>query len=203
METKTKILFAAQELFFRYGVKRITMDDIAKHLAVSKKTIYQFFEDKNLIVDSLCTISMNQNGEQFRAIAETSKDPIHEMVEVANHMAVVFSKINPVFFYDLQRYYPEAWKRFQEFKNGMVMDMVEKNIIEGVRLGYYRKDLNIKMLAQYRILQVDIALNPETFSGQFSIVDVNAFLLEHFMYSITTIKGHKLINKYKQIQEEE
>ncbi|MFL5753687.1 MAG: TetR/AcrR family transcriptional regulator [Bacteroidia bacterium] len=203
MDTKTKILFAAQELFFKYGIKRITMDDIAKHLAVSKKTIYQFFEDKNLIVDSLCDISMKENECSFRKLAESSKDPIHEMIEVAKHMTTVFSRINPVFFYDLQRYYPQAWKRFQGFKNGLVHEMLEKNLKEGISLGYYRKDQQISMLAKYRIHQVDLALSPEVFlNEEFSISQVNSFLLDHFMHGITTIKGHRLINKYKQIEEE-
>lgn len=204
MDTKTKILFAAQELFFKYGIKRITMDDIARHLSVSKKTIYQYFEDKNLIVDSLCDLAMKENEARFRELAAESKDPIHEMVQTAQHMSSVFTKINPVFFYDLQRFYPEAWKRFQGFKNGLVYEMLEKNLRDGIRLGYYRKDLNTKMLAKYRIHQVDVALSADVFfDGEYNIMEVNVFLLDHFMHGITTLKGHKLINKYKQIQEEE
>ncbi|HWY34547.1 MAG TPA: TetR/AcrR family transcriptional regulator, partial [Nitrosopumilaceae archaeon] len=161
MDIKTKILFAARDLFFKFGTKRITMDEIAKHLGVSKKTIYQYFEDKNLIVDSLCEASMCENEVSFKELTERSKDPIHEMIEVAAHMTTVFSKINPVFFYDLQKFHLEAWKRFNEFKKGMVSTMLEKNLKEGIRLGYYRKDLNITLMAKYRILQTDIALTPD------------------------------------------
>ena len=204
MKTETKILLAARELFFKYGMKRITMDDIARHLAVSKKTIYQFYEDKTKIVDSLCNLSMQENECKFTELSETSKDPIHEMLEAAKHMTNVFSKINPVFFYDLQKFYPNAWKRFNEFKNGMVLNVLQKNLEEGIEKGYYRKDINVALMARYRMIQVDLILTPDVFlDSENSMAKINEVLLDHFMHGITTIKGHKLINKYKQIQEDE
>ncbi len=204
MNTETKIRLAAQELFFKYGIKRITMDDIARHLAVSKKTIYQFYEDKNKIVDSLCDISLHENECRFKEIADLSKDPIHEMLEAAKHMTTVFSKINPVFFYDLQKFYPNAWKRFNEFKSGMVLDMLQKNLSEGISKGYYRKDINVQLMARYRIIQVDLILTPDVFPApEYGIARINELLLDHFMHGITTLKGHRLINKYKEIQEDD
>jgi AcrR family transcriptional regulator len=203
-KTELKILYAAQELFFRYGIKRITMDDIAKHLSVSKKTIYQYFEDKNKIVDSLCAVSLTENEAKFRQIAENSKDSIHEMLEAAKYMTEIFSKINPVFFYDLQKLYPAAWKRFNDFKNSNVMSMLKDNLNAGIQKGYYRKDINVELMAKYRIIQVDLIFTPDIFSNaSYSLAIINEALLDNFMHGITTLKGHRLINKYKQIQEEE
>ncbi len=199
-----KILYAAQELFFRYGIKRITMDDIARHLSVSKKTIYQYFEDKNKIVDSLCAVSLTENEEKFRQIAESRKDPIHEMLETAKFMTETFSKINPVFFYDLQKLYPSAWKRFNDFKNSKIMTMLKDNLEVGIQKGFYRKNINIELMAQYRIIQVDLTFSPDVFSNSaYSIAEINEAMLDNFMHGITTLKGHRLINKYKHIQEEE
>ena len=204
MKTETKILLAAQELFFKYGMKRITMDDIAKHLAVSKKTIYQFYDDKTKIVDSLCDLSLHENECTFKNLAETAKDPIHEMLEAAKHMTSVFSKINPVFFYDLQKLYPKAWKRFTEFKSGIVLNILKKNLQEGIEKGYYRRDINVDLMARYRIIQVDLILTPDVFfNTEYNIAKINEVLLDHFMHGITTLKGHKLINKYKEIEEDE
>ena len=74
METKDRIVKGAEELFFKYGIKSVTMDDIAKHLAVSKKTIYQFFEDKNELVETLMTLKLKEDECEFKQILNASEN---------------------------------------------------------------------------------------------------------------------------------
>ena len=82
--------------------------------------------------------------------------------------------------------------------------MVENNLRRGIKEGLYRPDINIKVLAKLRIEQVELAMNPAVFPpAKFNIGDVQVTLLDHFLHGITTLKGHKLINKYKQIKEED
>ena len=116
METKDRIVLGARELFFKYGIKSITMDDIAKHLGISKKTIYQFFDDKDQIVLSLMNQTLIINQSNFDAISKSAKDPIHEIVLTAEHMRNIFTEINPIVFSDMKKYYPEAWIQFIQFK---------------------------------------------------------------------------------------
>ncbi len=201
---RDKILKASKELFYKYGVKRMTMDDIAKHLAVSKKTLYQFFEDKEQIVNAQSELTILEHQKSFEKIHQEAIDPIDEFFSVSKHMGIILSEINPIFFYDLQKFYPEVWKKFLDFKMECACGMLEKNLTEGIKSGLYRKEINVKILARYRMLQIDTVLNHETFPPQqFNIIEVNQMLLELFMHGITTIKGHKLINKYKEIEDEE
>ena len=84
------------------------------------------------------------------------------------------------------------------------MRMVEDNLRKGISQGLYRRDINIPVIARLRIEEVEMGMNPEMFpSQQFRLADVQIALFDHFLHGITTLKGHRLINKYKQITEEE
>jgi TetR/AcrR family transcriptional regulator, cholesterol catabolism regulator len=204
METKDKILQGAEELFFRYGIKSVTMDDIAKHLAISKKTIYQFFEDKNEMVETLMTQSLRKDECEFKQIQADSENVIVEVFNMMKHMGNMFSKVNPNIFYDLQKYHPNAWKQFKVFKHECMAKMVEDSIERGIKEGLVRSDLNAKVLARLRIEEVEMGLNSEIFPpDKFKMLDVQLAMIDHFLHGICTIKGHKMINKFKQVNEEE
>lgn len=204
METKDRILQGAEELFFKYGIKSVTMDDIAKHLAISKKTIYQFYGDKNELVEMLMTVKLKEDECEFKQIQEESENVIEEVFNMMKHMGIMFAKINPTIFYDLQKYHPNAWKKFKTFKHECMAKMVEESIERGIKEGLVRSDLNSKILARLRIEQVEMGLNSDIFpTDKFKIVDVQITMIDHFLHGICTLKGHKMINKYKQIIEEE
>ncbi len=204
MEIKERILFGAQDLFFKYGIKSITMDDIAKHLAVSKKTIYHFFADKNELVETLLSESLKKDENELRQIQKDSENVIEEVLNLMKHMGNMFSKVHPNIFYDLQKYHPGAWKQFIVFKENCMAKMVEDSIERGIKEGYVRTDLNAKILAKLRIEQVQMGFNPDIFPpDKFRILDVQVTLLDHFLLGICNIKGHKLFNKYKEVMEDE
>src|SRR5690349_4996958 len=110
METKDRVLQGAEELFFKYGIKSVTMDDI------SKKTIYQFYTDKNEIVDTLMQLKLQEDKIAVHQIQQGAENVIVEVFELMKHMGSMFSKMNSNLFYDLQKYHPGAWKLFNEFK---------------------------------------------------------------------------------------
>ena len=204
MEIKDRILQGAEELFFKYGIKSITMDDIAKHLAVSKKTIYQYFSDKNEVVEMLMKMKLKEDECEFKEIQKESENVVVEVFRLMKHMSIMLAKINPNIFYDLQKYHPQAWKMFLQFKEECMSKMVEKAISKGIKDKLVRDDINPKIMARLRIEEIGMGMNPDIFPpGKFKIVDVQLALIDHFLHGICTIKGHKLINKYKQITEEE
>lgn len=204
METKERILKGAEELFFKFGIKSVTMDDIAKHLAISKKTIYQFFEDKNEMVETLMSQSLKKDECEFKQIQKDSENVIVEVFNIMKHMGQMFSKINPNIFYDLQKYHPNAWKQFQTFKHEGMAQMVEESIKRGMAEGLVREDINPKIVARLRIEEVEMGLSSEIFPpDKFKLVDVQLAMIDYFLHGICTLKGHKLINKYKEVNEDE
>ena len=106
METKERILLGAEELFFKYGIKSITMDDIAKHLAMSKKTIYQFYKDKNELVEMLMAEKLKQDECEFQKIQTESSNMVEEVFNMMKHISLMFSKINvSILFFIMLFYY--------------------------------------------------------------------------------------------------
>lgn len=204
METKDRVLQGAEELFFKYGIKSVTMDDIAKHLSISKKTIYQFYSDKNEIVDTLMKLKLEEDKEAIQKIHTESENVITEVFGLMKHMSQMFAKLNPNVFYDLQKYHPEAWKLFNAFKEDCMETMVENAIKKGAKDGLVRTDINSKIIARLRMEEIQLGFNANIFPpDKFKIVDVQLELLDLFLHGICTLKGHKLINKYKEVTEEE
>lgn len=204
METKDRVLQGAEELFFKYGIKSVTMDDIAKHLSISKKTIYQFYSDKNEIVDTLMKLKLEEDKLSIQQIHLESENVITEVFGLMKHMSQMFSKLNPNVFYDLQKYHPQAWKLFNEFKEECMETMVENAIKKGAKEGLVRADINTKIIARLRMEEIQLGFNANVFPpDKYKIVDVQLELLDHFLHGICTLKGHKLINKYKHVTKEE
>jgi AcrR family transcriptional regulator len=204
MTAEEKILVGAEELFFKYGIRSVTMDDIAKHLGMSKKTIYQYYKEKDEIIHKLMQAHIKKDECTFSESYEKAANIVDEVFSMMKNIQDIFSKINPQFIYELQKYYPQTWKLFKDFKEDFIVKMVEKSIEKGKNEGHVREDVNVKVLARLRMEQIEWAMNPASFPpDKFKILDVQLTLVEHFLYGICTLKGHKLINKYKQITEEE
>jgi AcrR family transcriptional regulator len=204
MEVKDKILETSLGLFFKYGIKAITMDDIAKEMGISKKTIYRFFKEKDDIVNQLSESEMKKNQVMLEELHKQAKDPIHEAILISTHMQKMFADINPVFFHDLHKQFSQALNDFTKFKRECMLTNLKRNIVEGVQMGLYRSDLDIDFAAQYRVLQMDMFMSKANIEFEnISMVKAHQLIMDIFMHGISTVKGHKLINKYKNKQEEE
>ncbi|MBL7924446.1 MAG: TetR/AcrR family transcriptional regulator [Bacteroidia bacterium] len=199
-----RIISESFALFARFGIKNVTMDDIARHLGMSKKTIYQHYDDKNKLVKAIVQASIEDHVRHFEDFVSVSKNAIEEMLHIMNYMSSTFAKINPNMFYDMQRYHPEAWQHFRSFKEKKAYEHITANLEKGKSQGLYRKDFSIRILAQLRLEEVELAINPACFpADKYNLHDVQVQLLDHFLHGICTLKGHKLLNKYKQLTEDE
>ena len=199
-DTKERIIKAAQELFFSYGIRSITMDDIARHLSISKKTLYRFFEDKDQIVLTLTQLDLKENERLMKDIASRSKDAIDEILQAMECVTEQLSKFHPSVIYDLQRFHPKSWNELRKFTEEHSLSSVMLNLKRGIRQGLYRSDINIPILSRLRIEQISLAMNPVVYPpGQFDLKKVEIELLKHFLFGILTIKGLKLLEQYESI----
>jgi AcrR family transcriptional regulator len=203
MSQTERIISGGEELFLKAGIKSVTMDDIAKHLGMSKKTIYQFFKDKNELVFALVRKKLQDDEDQMCAIISKSGNVIEEMINMMKCSEEIFSRINPIVIHDLQKYHPEAWKQFQNFKADVLVHTLEELLTKGIKQGYIRPDIDVKIIARMRVMQVEMGFNTAVFPvAEFNIWKVQQQFLEHFNYGICTLKGYKLLNEYKNIHEE-
>jgi hypothetical protein len=110
----------------------------------------------------------------------------------------MFANMNPAVLFEMQKYHPVTFKKFQEYKNGFLYGMIRTNIEAGMRDELYREDIDVDVLTRYRIHSIMLAFDPEVFpSNRTRLVHIEQQLLEHFMYGVATAKGQKLILKYK------
>ncbi len=184
-------------MFFRYGIKAVTMDDIARELGISKKTIYQHFPDKDAIVNEGVSTHFERERCESEKMQAEAPDPIAEVVKGSELMRQMLADMNPSMFLDLKRYYPSAWQLFIEFKNGFILDIIRKNLIKGIEEGLYRNDLKVEILARLRNEEVEMGFDPQVFpNNKFNVLDTQLALLDHFLRGIMTADGLKLYEKY-------
>ncbi len=193
-----RILSETGALFFKHGIRTITMDDIASHLGISKKTIYIYYRDKNDLVRSFTKAQINCRESEILEIRKNSLDAIDEMVKMMYHLENYFKSVNPAVFYHLQKYHPQSWNAFKDFKERMLIGFIEENLKRGIQLDLYRKEIKIKILARLRIEEVEMGFNPSLYAPEdFKITDVQIALIDHFLHGIVTPKGFKLMEKYR------
>ena len=204
MEVKDRILIAAKELFHRYGIRSVKMDDVAKHLTMSKKTLYQYFKDKDELVDEATKAHIKREREELYAISNISENAIEELYKVSKCLRRNMNEVNPTLLYDLKRYYPNSWKHWTDFKNDFVFSSIVKNMKKGIEAGHFRSNLNTRIMAVLRVLEIETLFDVETFPpSQFDYRDVQLQLLDHFVFGITTEKGRKLYLKYIESEKNE
>jgi AcrR family transcriptional regulator len=196
-DTAIRIFQQAHQLFMQYGLKSVSMDDIANKMGISKKTIYQFYADKEALVAQVVKQITSDNQLQCDNDIYNSENAIHEIILAMDQMSKLFETMNPSILFDLQKYYPQAFKFFQTHKNDYVYGKIKQNITRGIKEGLYRSDLNLEIVSRYRVESIVIAFNPEFQSSvKSSLVSIAQELSTFFLYGVVNEKGYKLINKY-------
>src|SRR5687768_6851498 len=100
MDTKANILVATHELIFRYGIRSVSMDDIAKQLGISKKTIYQFFKDKDEVIHTLMQVKLKEDEKELGEIEKMSSNVVEEVFNLMKHLGKAIGRVNHTAFYD-------------------------------------------------------------------------------------------------------
>ncbi len=201
-QTALEILQGASELFMRYGVKSITMDEIARHLSVSKKTIYQHFADKDELVITFTKVVLQQQKAEISALENEEIDVLEGLFKMSEYMRTKVCNINQGLLFDLKKYFPVAWKIFLDHKRSFLKNHIKTIIERGVKEGYFRPTINAEVMARLRMEQVELPFNPEIFPAEeFNITEIHIQFFEHFVYGICTLKGHEKLDHLMNKQE--
>src|SRR5262245_4196633 len=108
---KERILEKAHELFMRYGVRSVSMDDIAAQLGMSKKTLYHDYTDKEELVDAVLSTVLEKNRNECFADKQSAENAIHEIFQAFDMMQEMFTNMNPAIVFDLEKYHPAVYKK--------------------------------------------------------------------------------------------
>ena len=199
MELKEKIIQESGHLFKRYGFRSVTMDEIASYLSISKKTIYQFFKDKNEVVFSATKEILKRDREEFTSITKIAENAIEELFLVSKCLRRMVDEINPSLLFDLQKYHPDAYALFYDYKEKFIFNMIINNLNKGIKGGYFRKDIDPNILARLRVEEVQMSFDNRIYpTSQFEFMEVQLQLFEHFLEGIMTDEGRKLYKAYQE-----
>jgi len=198
-EQKQNIISEAGKIFMRYGIKSVTMDDMARHMGVSKKTLYKFVSDKNELVYEVMKSHCDQEGVTIGGICERGLNAIDESFEISKFVVSKLKEIHPSIHFDLEKYHPQVWKDFKFIEGGQIYNCMVSNIEKGIKEGLYRDDLNIPVILKIYISRFDVVFDGEMFpKEEYNFADV---YLEMFRYHIRGIASKKgidyLIEKVK------
>jgi AcrR family transcriptional regulator len=197
LEIKDKILKGTQDLFMRYGVRSISMDDIARHLSVSKKTLYQHFADKEDLVTAVSKAHLESERKIYESLRDGSINSIEHLAKIAVCMRKEMENLNPALLFDIQKFHPKAWSVWINFKKGVIQEIVN-NLNLGKREGYVREEVIPEIHAIVRTELVQLVFNEEIFPrNKFKLSELQTQIFDQFVYGIVTDKGRKLYQKYK------
>ena len=193
---KNNIKEKAKELFFYYGLKSVSMDDIAKKAGVSKRTIYEFFEDKNELVNEIVYDLMRSYSNLFKTSRSTAEDAIEEVIKQDDELLEIWTSIRPCFFYELERTFPEASEQLEQYKL-IILKGIIINLRRGKKEGNYREDIDIALVSDLRFHQLMNVMKPKLLtSHELTITQLAREYTVLYLHAITTEKGKKLLDQY-------
>ncbi len=199
METIERIKQKAHDLMMQYGIRSVSMDDIAGALGISKKTIYQFFADKDELVEAVIAAKLQHNQICCLQDKQRAKDAVHEIFLAIEMMQEVFQEMNPALVNDLEKFHQKAYRQLLDHKYQFLYQLLSDNIRWGITDGLFREDINIDIIVKARLECMLLAFNQQLFpKSRYTLVEVETQLTEQFLYGLATLKGHKLISKYQQ-----
>lgn len=194
---KERILAETERLFWKYGVRSVTMEDIAKTLGISKKTIYQHFADKEQILYQVMRDKMTKNQSEMACGPFKAENPVEEILYVLTMLQKHADQVSPNLLIDIKRHYPQAYALFRQYKEQYIVQSILENIQKGIAQGLYRSDINPTILARLRVEQIELAFNNDIFpTDQYSMYEIQHELMHHFVRGMLTEKGFIIYNQY-------
>ena len=169
MEVKERIVQEACRFFLNEGVRRITMDEVARRLGMSKRTIYEHFRDKTELLHSCMLQSFARNDAEIAQLEGNCEHLLEFVLRILDYGSHSVKIINPAFFEDLRLYYPKLYNEMVAYRREEMVDQLRKLIEQGMKGGYFRSGTNAALVAKIFMEQM-LAMNrrdvfpPELFS---------------------------------------
>ncbi|HEX2617933.1 MAG TPA: TetR/AcrR family transcriptional regulator [Flavobacteriales bacterium] len=191
-----RIVEEATKVFWKYGIRSVTMDDVARHLGISKKTLYQYVTDKSDLVTKVLNNTSDRFSVEIDRIRANGHNAIDEMLAIASYISKQISAFHPSIYFDLAKYYPEACRIMDKNKQVLVVEQIAENMRKGMREGLYRADMNVPLLAKLYVVRFDHAMTMEM--GQqtgLGLAEMNWELFRYHIHGIASDKGIKYLEK--------
>ena len=188
-EELNNLLTKVRCLYMKYGIKSVTMDDVARELGISKKTLYQYVNDKNDLVQKVVEMEITDKAAGFSKMRCPDLNAIEEIFEVHKLVQQMLKDYNPSTEYDLRKYYPDLFAQVVKVRRERIYTNTLANLKKGKEEGLYRKELNDELIAKLQLSRIESAFDDKIFTQE-ELVSPKLFL-EMFVYHIRGIANDK------------
>ena len=191
-----KLLEKVSLLYLKFGIKSVTMDDVAHELGISKKTLYQYVHDKTELVEKVvehvrqCTFSV------MKGIGDTGGNAIEQLIDVSLQINAMMKDYSPSYEYDLRKYYPDIYNNLMSARRKLMYESIIANIRQGKKEGIYRRDLDEIIIAKLLLFRMESLRSSELFTIE-EIQSVKFFgeLFVYHIRGIATDRGLEVLDK--------
>jgi AcrR family transcriptional regulator len=197
MEIRERIITETFGLFEKFGIRGVTMDQIAGHLGISKRTLYENFRDKNeLLAEGIGHFRKIMHTEAA-SLLKNSSNVIEGIYFIGRHGEKMRKSVNPLFFEDIRKYYPEIYTGLSDKNRYSQYSIMRTLIRKGMNEGVFNKSLNPDIVNEFWHEIMNIFMNEETFPrDRYTQEDLIKNMIMPYLIGISTEKGKGLIEKY-------
>ncbi len=194
MSTLRHILETAESLFFRYGVKSVTMDDVANELGISKKTLYQAVPTKAVLIDRIVENHIQAEVAMIEDQRAQAVNAIDEMLAVSRMVGDTLRRMTPLLLFDLRKYYRQSWVKINQLHRDHIYQIIRTNLVKGQEEGLYRSDFDPAVIARLYVIKALALIDEKYFPhDQHDKAELVANHLTYHLHGVLTEAGRQYL----------
>ena len=195
-EKLSQIVVDALDLFMKFGIKSLTMEDVARKMGMSKKTLYQFVNDKKDLVNKGMLLCLEEEQFVLNQITINSDNAIDELIGFTRFVNSRLRDLHASVIYDIKKYHSDSWAMMQDHKQNFVRNSILENTKRGIKEGLYRENLDPEIITSLYMLMMDGFFNGnETFGKEVKLENLHLEMIRYHVKGVANDKGIALLKK--------
>jgi len=183
-------------LFMQYGIKSMTMDEVARQLGISKKTLYQFVDNKKDLVKRMMELHIECEQCSMKANFEDCNNAIDEMMMMSKQVSSQMKEMHPSILFDMKKYHPEAFQILLNHKDKFIRQCIQKNLENGTNEGLYRSNFNPEIITSFYLFLVGSIMSSDLNSKQeFNFYETHTEMMRYNIRGIASPKGREYLKQ--------
>jgi len=185
-----ELITSVAQLFMRLGIKSLTMDEIARQLGISKKTLYKYASDKKELVTKAVQLAIDEEECALSEMHKAEGTAIDKIFAINTMVSEKLQSIQPAVIFDMQKYYPEAWAIMEEHKSVFIHNQIKENLAEGIKQGLYRRNMNPELVTRIYVTLINSIFDSPLYSlSNHSFKETHTEVARYHLRGITNKKG--------------
>lgn len=191
-----EIIETANALFKQYGIRSVTIDNVSRSIRISKKTFYNYFRQKEDLVDAVLTVNEKNIIDKLHKLLKDN-NAIDSLILIIKEMKKVVDSKSPTMYYDLKKYYPNLLEKHEKIQSDSISNWFESNLKQGIEEGFYRDDIDIELVSLFHVIQANNTfLRIQELKPKYSKKRLIEFYIDFIIHLIANDKGLKYFQEH-------